>query len=413
MPRARLGFLAACAIVALAGVYYFFREGALRPGKPLTEVVDRGPIIAVTTATGTVNPVTTVQVGTYVSGPILEIDADFNSPVKKGQRVARIDPGPFQMRLDAANANLATARARARKSEADLALKRRQLERQQRLHEREASSVNDLDIAQSAFEQAVAQLALDRAGVQQVEASLREARINLGYTDIVSPVDGVVVARNVDVGQTVAASFQTPTLFLIARDLAQMQVNANVSESDIGNVKQGQRADFSVDAYPGRSFEGRIVQVRNSPKTVQNVVTYDVVIGVDNDDLALKPGMTATVMIRIDERADVVRVPLRALRFEPPPASGASATPAAGGTNPAAGGAAAPSKNTPAASPAVWVADPGDALRRVPLETGIRDERYAELVSGSLVPGDRVVVGLEREAQKPPATSPFGGPRFR
>ena len=170
----------------------------------------------------------------------------------------------------------------------------------------------------------MAQLALDQAGVKQAQAALDEARINLAYTDITSPVDGVVVSRNVDVGQTVAASFQTPTLFLIAQDLTKMQVDANVSESDIGDVRDGQPASFTVDAYPGRQFHGTVMQVRNAPITVQNVVTYDVVIAVDNPDLALKPGMTATVAIITAARDDVLRVPLRALRSTPTAQAGAA-----------------------------------------------------------------------------------------
>jgi len=398
MSRRGLSLVAACTVAVAAGLYAFFGEGDAGPGKSLTETVDRGAIIAVVTATGTVNPVTTVQVGTYVSGPIREISADFNSAVRKGQRVAKIDPAPFLMRVQVAEASLSTAQARVQKSAADLALRRRQLERQEQLRAREASSLNDLDTARSTFQQAEAQLALDRAGVKQTEATLREAHINLDYTDIVSPVDGVVVSRNVDVGQTVAASFQTPTLFLIAQDLTHMQVNAKVSESDIGSVREGQPTDFTVDAYPGRAFQGKVVQVRNAPITVQNVVTYDVVIGVENDDLALKPGMTANVTIRIDERMDVVRIPLRALRFQPPAtAGGGASSPAEPGT----------------ASPGVWLAEAGDALRRVEIQTGLRDERHAELVSGSLTPGDRVVVGLERPPEKPKPASPFGGPRLR
>ena len=209
MSRASLAILAACAIAGGVGLWALLRNGAADSGKPITEAVDRGPIVAAVTATGTVNPVTTVQVGTYVSGPIREISADFNSPVRKGQRVAKIDPAPFQMRVQAAEAFLATARARARKSAADLELRRLQLERRTQLRAREAASLDDLDTARSAFQQAEAQLALDRAGVAQAEAALREANINLGYTDIVSPVDGVVVSRNVDVGQTVAAASQT------------------------------------------------------------------------------------------------------------------------------------------------------------------------------------------------------------
>ncbi len=407
MRLGRVGMLVALAVLVLGVAYLFVGNGNEGPGKPLTETIDRGPITAAVTATGAVNPVTTVQVGTYVSGPILAIDVDYNSPVVKGQRVAKIDPGPFQMRVEAAEANVANAQARARKSEADLALKQKQLGRQEQLASRDAVSQNDLDTSRSGFDQAVAQLALDRAATRQAEAALREARINLGYTEIVSPVDGVVVARNVDIGQTVAASFQTPTLFLIAQDLMQMQVNANVSESDIGTVREGQPADFSVDAYPGRTFEGKVVQVRNAPITVQNVVTYDVIIGVRNDDLALKPGMTATVTIRTDERPDAIRIPLRALRFEPP-ATGSDVASAGG----QAGAATAP-RTAAAAPPGVWVVGEDGALRRVEVRTGLRDERHAELVSGSLAPGDKVVVGLERTAQKEPAASPFAGPRFR
>ena len=242
---------------------------------------------------------------------------DYNSPVTKGQRVAKIDPATFQVKVLSADAALANARAKVLKSRADLELKKLTLQRNRELRERNLIAQNDLDTAKSDYDQAVAQLALDQAAVQQAEASLQEARINLAFTDILSPVDGVVVSRNVDVGQTVAASFQTPTLFLIAQDLTKMQVDSNVSESDIGEVRVGQPASFTVDAYPGEAFHGAVVQVRNAPTTVQNVVTYDVVVGVDNPQLKLKPGMTATVNIVTAQRDDVVRIPVRALRFNP------------------------------------------------------------------------------------------------
>jgi HlyD family secretion protein len=213
-------------------------------------------------------------------------------------------------------------------------------------------------------------------------------------------VDGVVVSRSVDVGQTVAASFQTPELFKIAQDLTKMQVKANVSESDIGGVHDGQTATFSVDAYPGRTFEGKVVQVRNSPVTVQNVVTYDVIIEVANPDLALKPGMTATVTISTDHRDDVVRIPLRALRFKPEDAE--------------AGGAAGIPPNSPVGS-AVYVAGAGGDLERVEVKTGLRDERRAELLEGDLAPGAAVVVALLRsdEPAKPATGSPFQPQRRR
>lgn len=404
----RLAVLGVAALVAFAAARLFLGEGRTDASLPIAEIVDRGEIAATVTATGIVNPVTTVQVGTYVSGPILALDVDFNSPVKKGQRVAKIDPAPFQMKVDAMEASLANARARVRKSESDLDLKRRQLARQEQLRAKETVSENDYDTARSATDQAVAQVALDQAGVKQAEAALREARINLAYTDIVSPVDGVVVSRNVDVGQTVAASFQTPTLFLIARDLAEMQVNASVSESDIGSVHEGQPATFGVDAYPGRTFEGRIVQVRNSPVAVQNVVTYPVVIGVDNADLALKPGMTATVTVRTDERADALRVPLRALRFTPP------AEAPGGGNGAVAAANAAPSPRPgPAAPSAVWRLGTDGAMERIEVRTGLRDERFAEVLEATLAPGDRVVVGLPRPAAEEPAANPFAPARRR
>jgi HlyD family secretion protein len=331
------------------------------------------------TATGAVRPVVTVQVGTYVSGPILAIDADFNSRVKKGQRVAKIDPAQFEVRLRKAEASLANARARLEKGRADLVQKKRSLQRTAELAEQKLVSESEVDLAKSSAEQAVAQVAVDEAGVTQAEAERDEARVNLAYTDIVSPVDGVVVSRNVDVGQTVAASFQTPVLFQIAEDLARMEVAASVSESDIGVVRDGQAATFAVDAYPDRTFEGRVTQVRNAPVTVQNVVTYEVVIGVENPDLALKPGMTATVTIVTAKADDVLRVPIRALRFDPDPDAGT---------------------RTARRDDGVWLADRGGELRRVAVEVGIRDDRFAEIRSGELRTGDEVVVSRKKTEER-------------
>src|SRR5215468_4784246 len=316
--KVRRYLAAAGLIAAVAGGYvYWVRSSDPGDEEYVTETLARGPVTSTVTATGTVNPVTTVQVGTYVSGPIIAIDVDYNSPVKKGQRVAKIDPAPFQVKVLSADASLTNARAKVVKSRADLDYKRLTFDRNRELRSRDLVAQNDLDTAKSNFDQAVAQLALDEAAVKQADADVQEARINLNYTDINSPVDGVVVSRNVDVGQTVAASFQTPTLFLIAQDLTKMQVDASVSESDIGNVREGETSIFTVDAFPGREFRGTVVQVRNAPVTVQNVVTYDVVIAVDNLDLALKPGMTAAVTVTTGERNDVLRVPLRALSFNP------------------------------------------------------------------------------------------------
>ncbi|MBI3785302.1 MAG: efflux RND transporter periplasmic adaptor subunit [Deltaproteobacteria bacterium] len=370
----------------------------------VTESVDRGDIVSVVTATGTLNPVTSVQVGTYVSGPIQAIYVDYNSNVTKGQRVAKIDPAPFQVKVRKAEASLANAKAKVDKDQADLALKKLTLERNAQLIKRNLIAQNDVDTARSDYDQARAQLALDAAAVQQAEADLQDASINLGYTDISSPVDGVVVSRNVDVGQTVAASFQTPTLFLIAKDLTKMQVDTSVSESDIGAVQPDQTANFTVDAYPHKAFQGRVKQVRNAPITVQNVVTYDVVIAVDNPELQLKPGMTATVTITTARRDGVVRVPVRALRFNPEHKAG-EATPR---PSPATGGHAGPKT-------AVWLLQPDGQIEKVDVHLGLRNDQFAELLSGDIKPGDEVAVALKTGVARPtPPSIPGGGggPRF-
>jgi HlyD family secretion protein len=405
VKRTRLAVSLALVVVAAgAGYAYWTRNQGDGGGGYVTEAVARGSITSVVTATGTVNPVTSVQVGTYVSGPIRAIYADYNSPVKKGQLVAKIDPAPFQVKVAAAEANLANARAQVDKDRADLALKKLTFERNRELLAKDLIAQNDLDTAKSNFDQATAQLALAQAGVQQAEASRDEARINLAYTDITSPVDGVVVSRNVDVGQTVAASFQTPTLFLIAQDLTKMQVDANVSESDIGEVRSEQAASFSVDAYPGRQFHGSVKQVRNSPLNIQNVVTYDVVIAVDNPDLALKPGMTATVAITTAERDNVLRIPVRALRFNPERKSdSAEQTPAA--------------RPTGKRAPAVWVLQPDGTVRKVDVQLGVTNDQYAELTSDSVHEGEQLAVAFQKRQERAAAqqTSPLvgGGRRFR
>src|SRR5213596_3384960 len=383
IPRAAIA--AAAALVAAAAAYHFlWPASGTAPASYVTTAVDRGPIEQTVNATGTVNPVSTVQVGTYVSGPIQAIDVNFNSPVKKGQRVAKIDPAPFAVKVREAEANVENAQAKVLKDRADLALKKLLFERTRALLAKNLVAQNDLDTAKSNYDQAVAQLALDQAGVAQAQASLEEAQVNLRYTDILSPVDGVVVSRNVDVGQTVAASFQTPTLFLIAQDLTKMQVDTNVSESDVGRVREEQPATFTVDAYPGQPFRGKVAQVRNAPITVQNVVTY--VVAVDNSGLELKPGMTANVSITTAKREQALRLPVRALRFRPDEAS-----------------AAAPGAK-PKEESAVYVLAPDGALRRVEVQTGVRDNQHVEVVGGDLHEGDRVVVGLRREGTDAAAT---------
>jgi len=397
--RPRRGIVAVVSALVLVVAYGLYQHyaGTAPAGAAqyLTATVDRGSIEQAVSATGTVNPVKIVQVGTYVSGPIIALDVDFNSPVTKGQRVAKIDPASFTVKVRQAEAAVVNARARVDKDRADLALKRLLLERNRTLLGQKLVAQNDVDTAKSNYDQAVAQLALDEAVTAQEQANLEEAQVNLRYTDILSPVDGVVVSRNVDVGQTVAASFQTPTLFLIAEDLTKMQVDTNVSESDVGRVEVGQPATFTVDAYPGKRFRGTVAQVRNAPIVVQNVVTYDVVTAVDNPDQELKPGMTANVAIVTARRDGVLRVSTRALRFRPDET--AAEKPEAGRGS-------------------VYVLD-GDDLRRVEIETGIQDAQHVEVLKGELHEGDRVVTGVRREVSStpPPQLPGFagGGRRFR
>ncbi len=266
-----------------------------------TEQVSKGDIQQSVTATGTVNAVTTVLVGTQVSGTIKALFVDFNSRVKKGQIIAQIDPSTFESQVQQAKANLLAAQANLDKSNTALVDAKRTFERNKELFAKNLIPRSDLDTSDTNYESAKAQVNSSKAAIEQSKASLDIARQNLEYTKIASPVDGIVISRNVDVGQTVAASFQTPTLFTIAQDLTKMQIDTNIAESDIGVVKLGQEVDFTVDAYPDITFKGKVWQKRQAPITVQNVVTYDVVIQVDNRDLKLMPGMTANVSVIITD----------------------------------------------------------------------------------------------------------------
>ncbi|MCW5890655.1 MAG: efflux RND transporter periplasmic adaptor subunit [bacterium] len=399
----RRGALVVGALVVLGVLWALFAtdDETARP-RYVVEEVDRGPITATVTATGIVNPVESVEVGTYVSGPIQEILVDFNSPVTKGQLLARIDARPFQVKVQAADAELANTRAALAKAKADRSLRDQTLRRARQLAGQGIVAQSELDAAVSEAAGAAAQVTLAEAAIQGAEARVREARVNLDYTNIASPVDGVVVSRNVSVGQTVAASFQTPTLFLVAADLTKMEVVASVSEADIGGVAVGQEATFTVDAYPRATFAGRVAQVRNAPVTLQNVVTYDVLVSAANDDLRLKPGMTANVAIVTAHVADAVRVPTSALRFRPP-------------ANAWTGAHAAP----PAPSDhAVWLEERDGSLRPAPVTLGIADEKWTQ-VTGGVDPGAQVVTAVARDpdvgASRPqlPGFTPGGGGRRR
>ncbi len=282
-----------------------------------TAPVDRGRITARVTATGTLSALVTVQVGSQVSGRVQQILVDYNSPVKKGQLIAKIDPQLFQAALEQARANHAAAQGNLTKAKVMSDEAQRQYKRTASLAENKLVSLADLDTADANAASARAQVAVSAGAVQQARAALHQAEVNMAYTKIISPTDGVVISRNVDVGQTVAASLQAPTLFVIAEDLRKMQVDTSVAEADVGKLRPGMEATFSVDAFPGERFVGKVRQIRNAAQTVQNVVTYDAVIDVDNADLKLRPGMTANVNFIYANREGVLRVPNAALRFRP------------------------------------------------------------------------------------------------
>ena len=413
MRKKHLVFLLLLVAGGLAGRWWWFSPTSEQPVTYITTALERGSITRLVVATGTVNPVTTVQVGTYVSGPIKALFVDSNSAVKKGQRVAQIDPRPFQVKVKQAQANLITARAQVEKDKADLTFKQRVLKRTRELFERNLIAKQEVEAAERDAEQAQAQLELDQARVEQNAAALEEAQVNLGYTDIVSPVDGVVVSRSVNVGQTVAASFQTPVLFQVAQDLTKMQVNTNVSESDIGLVAEGQQAFFAVDAYPERQFWGSITQVRNAPQIVQNVVTYDVVVDVDNADLALKPGMTASLSAVTAQRDEVLKIPQAALRFSPPSPRKNGASPETE-TKDSRPQARPKADKKPGEPLQVWIQTTEQKLTAVPVQTGISDETFTELVAGTLKEGDVVVTGVRTARDDTPQTTlPGFGMRWR
>jgi len=352
------GAIVALFIVAGIGAL-FWSLGQSSAPQYATAAVGRGAISRTVTATGTVNPVLTIIVGTYVSGVIQGLYCDYNTHVRAGQVCAKIDPRPYQAIFDQYSGQLLRDQATLDKDRTDLV-------RYQKL-------AAENSIARQQAEDQVFVVNQDAATVKLDQALVEGAKLNLDYTDIVSPVDGTVVSRSVTGGQTVAASFQTPTLFLIATDLKQMEVDTNTSEGDMGGVKEGDKATFTVDAFAQRVFAGTVTQVRRSPQTVQNVVTYDVVIGIDNSDLALVPGMTASTQIVIDQRNDVLRVPDQALRYAPGGLSGVA-------------GAGAPTSGRER----VWLLRDGAPVA-VPVVTGLDDGTFTEIVQGDLRPGDQVI----------------------
>jgi HlyD family secretion protein len=347
-------------LIAAAGGAAWWSMRAAPSAHYSTAQITRGTIARAVTATGTVNPILTIIVGSYVSGVIQSLSCDYNTVVKAGQICAKIDPRPFQATLDQDLGQLIRDRAILDKDRFNLA-------RYQKLAAQNS-------IARQQAEDQAYIVEQDQGTVKLDEGLVEGAKLNLMYTDIISPVDGTVISRNVTQGQTVASSLQTPTLFLIGTDLKKMEVDTNVSESDVGGMKQGDRATFTVDAYPKRVFEGTVNQVRLSPQTVQNVVTYNTVIYVDNSDLALMPGMTASTQIIIDQRTDALRVPDQALRYTP-------------------GGLAGAGVSTPANGQGrVWLLRDGKPVA-LSVVLGLDDGNFTEIVKGDLRPGDRVITG--------------------
>ena len=397
-------FGAAAAGIAWGVWYVYFRDGGAEYVYR-TQPVTRGSISATVSATGSVNPVEMVDVGTQVSGTLKEIYVDYNSRVTKGQLVATLDTDMLQSRVDEAKASLALAQARVTSARASAADADRTFKRNKELWSRNLIARSELDTAETKLSLARASLAEHNAQVVQAKASLKQAETSLGYARIVSPVDGVVIARKVDVGQTVAASLQTPTLFSIARDLTRMQIEASVDEADIGRIAEGQKAICRFDAWPDTTFEGTVTQVRLKSTVVSNVVTYTVIIRVDNSELKLKPSMTANVTIVTEEKKDVLRVPAAALRFTPPNDVLAALSAASGAEQEERGSGSIMglppmrrrngNRSDDEDEPVVWVVEGGKLVGSVPVgEQGISDRTWVEVSNTQLEEGQELAVAF-------------------
>jgi HlyD family secretion protein len=386
-------------VLLMAGGYFYFRHGKAEPLNFSTVAAGRGDLTATVTATGTLNPVVNVTVGSQVSGRISKLYVDYNSPVTNGQLLAEIDPATYQAAVEQAGADLANANA-------NLELQQVQYDRSAELYTNKLISGSDFDTARATLDEAEAMVKIKKA-------SLNNALVNLNYCKILSPVDGVVISRAVELGQTVASSFNTPTIFQIANDLTKMQIDAAVAEADIGGVIERQMVDFTVDAYPMRTFHGAVVQVRNSPTTVNNVVTYDVVVGVTNADYKLKPGMTANVSIIVAERDNALKVPNATLRFRPPDNAVVLTNELVSLPQPAGTvtGSKAKNKGNRGIRTVYLLAgdEKSSALKPVQVKTGITDGIFTEITEG-LKDGDKVVSGVVN-SDSPAASSanPFGG----
>lgn len=407
--------LAAVLAIAGTGGYFFYKRTPEVTYK--TARIERGAIVSTVAATGNLSAVTTVQVGTQVSGTIQKLYVDFNSRVKKGQPIAEIDPSLFNASVEQSRGNLLSAEANLQKANVALADAERTLGRNRKLLADGIISQGDYDVSETALQAAKAAVKAAEGSVAQTRGSLMQSSTNLRYSVIRSPVDGVVISRAVDVGQTVAASFSTPTLFTIAKDLTKMQIEVSVDEADISRIQLHQQASFTVDSYPEQSFRGEVVQIRSAPVITQNVVTYVVVVNVDNSDLKLKPGMTANVSIEVAKKDDVLKLPPAALRFKPKmkgdeaKAKSDGERNGAGMQRPATPAGGKPGGRRTGGGQQVYILKDGQPAA-VPVKTGIANNSSIELLESTLKEGDQVVVeqsGGENNKKKS-AGSPMGRP---
>ncbi len=334
----------------------------------ITAPVERRTITQIVEATGTIEPVNTVDIGSQVSGMINEIYVDYNSEVKKGQLLAQIDTSLFEAQLNQSKANIDNAKATLMKNKAVLEYDTKTYNRYKNLYARNLVSKNDLDSAESAYKTDLAQVAAAKASIMQAQANYNTAAANMRYTKIISPVDGIVISKEVEVGQTVAASFQTPTLFTVAEDLTKMRIETSVSEADIGKVKEGQEVEYTLDGYPDSIFTGIVTQVRLSPTTESNVVTYTVIIEVENEESKLMPGMTANVSIITDKKENILTVPNQALKFT------------------------TVDNKQKYDQKGIWIKQKNKPTR-VSIETGVSDDSYTEIISDKVKDGDIVYIG--------------------
>jgi HlyD family secretion protein len=410
--------MAVLAVVGGGGGYLAYTKLIAKgdgPGLTFQTVnVAKGTIAAQVTANGTLSARSTVQVGAQVSGRVVELHADFNAKVTKGQLIAKLDPSVLNSQIEQAEANLAVATANVARNQVAVMDTERQMKRQRLLRDQQLVAGAVVEAAEVAYDTAKASLASSKASVSQARASVNQARLNLSYATIYSPVDGVVLSRNVDVGQTVAASLQAPVLFTIAEDLARMQIDTAVTEGDVGRLTDGMKATFAVDAYPGKAFDGVVRQVRNAPTTTQGVVTYDAVIDVDNSEHQLRPGMTANVTFVLAQVADVIKIPNAALRFKPSmdamramwqasgmkrpgrgSGSGGSGDAGSGSGGPRTGGPFAGAKMGPNGpdfgdKKPLWKLVDGKP-KMVLVKPGLTDGSSTQLLEGDVAPGDQLI----------------------